>query len=134
MDYELHRDIYSLPQAELSMGHEALGLWLSEEVGTDQGLISTLLEKIEALQIQTCWEHHLPGREFMLTLNPDGVEVRAALLDDLADETADELSHYDQESESHCGLDDFRQLLAAWQDFTAGLTNRGTSPITRGNG
>ena len=61
----------------------------------------------------------------MLTMNPDGVEVRAALLDGLADETGDELSHYDQESESHCGLDDFRQLLEAWQDFTAGINYRG---------
>ena len=79
MDYEIHRDIYNRPQAELSMGHEAHGLWLSEEVGTDQGLNGLLLEKIEALQNQTCWAHHLRGREVMLNMHPDAGEVCGAL-------------------------------------------------------
>lgn len=99
------------------MGHEALGLWLTEELGADPVLINTLLDKIEQLQKMECWEHHQSGREFMLIMTPEGVEVRAALLDDLADEAPDELSHYDQESQSCCGLDDFRQLLEAWREF-----------------
>jgi uncharacterized protein YacL (UPF0231 family) len=120
MDYELTRDIYGRPQARLSMGHEALGLWLSEEVGVDQPLILGLMEKVTQLQHHRCVEHKHSGHEFVLTMNQDGIEVRAALLDDSADEASDGLSHYDQESESHCGLDDFRQLLEAWQEFTAG--------------
>ena len=120
MDYELRRDLYGRHQAELSMGHEALGLWLTEEVGTDQRLIRSLLEKVEQLQNRECWEHHQPGREFMLTMTTEGVEVRAALLDDHGEEVAEDLSHYDQESESSCGLDDFCQLLEAWQAFTIG--------------
>jgi uncharacterized protein YacL (UPF0231 family) len=124
MDYELTRDIYGRPQARLSMGHEAFGLWLSEEVGSDQRLISALMEKVEQLQHHSCLEHKQAGHEFILTMTLDGVEVRAALLDVYADEAADGLSHYDQESESHCGLDDFIQLLEAWQEFTAGRSTR----------
>jgi len=50
-------------------------------------------------------------------MNQDSVEVRAALLDDMAGEAPDELNHYDQESQACCGLDDFRQLLLAWAEF-----------------
>jgi uncharacterized protein YacL (UPF0231 family) len=117
MDYELHRDLYGRHQAKFSMGHEALGLWLSEELGSDQQLLNTLLEKIGQLQHHLCWEHHHAGREFTLTMNPEGIEVRATLLDAMDDEAADDLNHYDQESEASCGLDDFRQLLEAWRDY-----------------
>lgn len=123
MDYEFRRDLYGHYQAELSMGHEALGLWLSEELGTDLVLAKNLLNKIEQLQKTEYWEHYQPGREFMLTMNPEGVEVQAALLDDSTDEAPDELNHYDQESQASCGLDDFRQLLTTWCEF---ITNPNT--------
>lgn len=117
MDYEFRRDLHGRYKAELSMGHEALGLWLTEEVATDLVVVGVLLEKIAQLQNRACWEHRHPGREFMLTMTQEGVEVRAALLDDLADEAPEELSHYDEESQASCGLDDFRQLLEAWCEF-----------------
>ena len=117
MDYEFRRNLYGRYQAEFSMGHEALGLWLTEELATDQVLIETLLKKIDQLQRQQCWEYSQPGREFMLNMNQAGIEVRAALLEDMADEAPDELNHYDQESQACCGLDDFRQLLEAWAGF-----------------
>jgi len=118
MDYELRRDIYGRFKAEFSMGHEALGLWLSDELATDQKQLALLLDKIDALEKQQCWEYRLPGREFSLTMTREGVEVRAALLDDLADEAPDELNHYDEESQASCGLVDFRQLLVSWCAFT----------------
>lgn len=117
MDYEFRRNLYGRYQAGFSMGHEVLGLWLTEELATDQTLIDTLLKKIDQLQSQQCWEYRQPGTEFMLNMNQDGIEIRAALLDDMADEAPDELNHYDQESEACCGLDDFRQLLEAWATF-----------------
>ena len=118
MDYEFRCNLYGRFEAVFSMGHEALGLWVSEELGADQVMISTLLNKVDELQNKQCWEHQQTGREFTLTMNPDGIEVRAALLDDVGDEAPDELSHYDQESQASCGLDDFRQLLVSWREFT----------------
>jgi len=117
MDYEFRRNLYGGYQAEFSMGHEALGLWLTEELATDQAMINILLNKIEKLQTQQCWDYQQSGREFMLTMNQEGIEVRAALLDDMADEAPDDLAHYDQESQACCGLDDFRQLLESWAEF-----------------
>jgi len=117
MDYEFRRNLNGRYQAEFSMGHEALGLWLTEEVGTDQAMMARLLTKVGQLQTQQRWEYLQTGREFMLTMNQDGIEVRAALLDDMAGEAPDDLNHYDQESQAHCGLDDFRQLLEAWSEF-----------------
>ena len=117
MDYELDRDLYGRHQAKFSMGHEALGLWLSEELGTDRRRTDTLLEKIGQLQHRACGDFRQAGREFDLTMSPDGIEVRAARLDDMDDEVTEGLSHYDQESEASCGLDDFRQLLEAWRAF-----------------
>ncbi len=82
MDYELRRDIYGRYQAIFSMGHEALGLWLSEELNTNLPLIAQLQQQIEQLRQGEAWEYQHNGREFILTLRQDGVEVRAALLDD----------------------------------------------------
>ena len=124
MDYEFRRNLYGRYQAEFSMGHEALGLWLTEELATDQELIASLLNNIELLQTQQSWQHQQPGREFMLSMNQDGVEVRAALLDDMADQAPDDLNHYDQESHACCGLDDFRQLLESWAEFINTPGNR----------
>ena len=117
MDYEFRRDIYGQYKARFSMGHETLVLWLTEELKTDTLLISTLLNEIEKLQNKQCWEYCHSGHEFTLTMNQDGIEVRATLLDESADEAPEELSHYDQESQAGCGLDDFRHLLEAWKQF-----------------
>lgn len=124
MDYEFRCNLYGRYQAEFSMGHEAFGLWFSEELGADQVLIDSLLNKIEQLKNQQCWEYRHAGREFVLSMNQEGVEVRAALLDDTDDEAPDELNHYDQESQASCGLDDFRLVLAAWQAFVTEPSGR----------
>ena len=76
MDYQLRRDLYDRHHAELSSGLEALAHWLNEELQTDQVMITALLQN------RQCWEHQLPGREFVLHLNQEEVEVRAMLLDD----------------------------------------------------
>lgn len=118
MDYELRRDLCGSYQATFSMGHEAFGVWLTEEIGSNQELIDDLITKIDQLQSLQCMQHHHTGGEFILTMNPEGIEVRAARLDDVEDEAPEELNHYDQESHAGCGLDDFHQLLIAWRDFT----------------
>ena len=117
MDYDFRRDLYGRYQARFSMGHEALGQWLTEELGTDNNQIDSLLDKIEQLQNRQCWQHQLAGKAFTLSMNRDGIEVGANLLDDMTDEAPEELSFYDQESQTCCGLDDFRQLLMAWKSF-----------------
>ena len=117
MDYKFHRDLYGNYQAKFSMGHEALGLWLTEELGVNKELLTTLLKTVDQLQNQQRWEHYQAGNEFMLSMTSEGIEVRAAILDDLRDIAPEELNHYDEESQASCGLEDFRQLLEAWCEF-----------------
>lgn len=127
MDYEFRRDLYGRYLANLSMGHEAFGVWLTEEIGTDSNLIHVLLDKVEQLQNGRCSEHRLSGKTFTLSMNLDAIEIRANLLDDIVDELPEEppedLNFYDQESQASCGVDDFHQLLEAWSTFikTPGL-------------
>ena len=116
MDYEFRCDLYGTYQAQFSMGHEAFGIWLTEELAADVKQLTHLLERIDELQTQQCREHQHTGRGFVLTMMQSGVEVRAKGLDEESG-SPDELHYYDQESEACCGLDDFRQLLEAWQHF-----------------
>ena len=118
MDYQLRRDLYGQHHAELSIGVEAFGHWLNDELQSNHPLMTTLLQQIEQLQQKQTWEYQHSGREFSLTLTQEEVTVRAMLLEDEEDIAPDELEHYDQESQASCGLDDFRQLLEAWQAFT----------------
>ncbi|MDH5216361.1 MAG: YacL family protein [Gammaproteobacteria bacterium] len=118
MDYEFRRDLYGRYQARFSMGHEALGLWLTEELAANQELTDSLLDKIEHLKNSQCREYHQNGKEFTLHMSREGIEIHSLLLDNTFDEAPEELSFYDQESYASCGLDDFQQLLLAWQTFT----------------
>lgn len=117
MDYEFRHDLYGRYQARFSMGHEALGLWLTEELAANHELTDSLLDKIEHLKNNQCREYHQNGKEFTLHMSREGVEIHSMLLDNTFDEAPEELSFYDQESYASCGLDDFRQLLLAWQTF-----------------
>lgn len=118
MDYQFYRNDYGQYIATLSSGQEALAHWINEELQVNRQQIITLLKQITQLQQQQCWEYQHIGQEFTLIMNQHEVEVRAMRLDDPAGAALDELSHYDQESQALCGLEDFRQLLEAWQTYT----------------
>ncbi|WP_461535412.1 YacL family protein [Spongorhabdus nitratireducens] len=117
MEYQFRRDLFGRADATFSMGHEAIGSWLLEEVGTRQSKISELLNVIANLKEGQGWESIHEGEQFNLTLTRDSAEVRADLLDTdmLPDDS--ELDYYDDESCSHCGLDDFQEMLIAWRQF-----------------
>jgi len=117
MDYQFRHDLYGRCHAVLSSGLEAFAHWLNDELQDNSKLSKLLLQQIEQLQQRQQWEFQHPGREFTLRMNQQEVEVRAMLLDDEHDLAPEELNHYDQESCAECGLDDFRQLLEAWQHF-----------------
>ena len=124
MDYHFQRNYSGRPEAQFSMNHEALGIWLTEELGSDWHQLELLLQVIDGLEKGLRWEYFDDGNEYCLHLTRDRAEVRAALLDSEMEpstyEQHDEISgleYYDNESISHCGLDDFKTLLLGWQDF-----------------
>lgn len=121
MDYDFTHDIYGAFRAEFSMGHEALGYWVSYELRSRQTVITELLSVIAELQQRQRVDYLMEGAEYNLRLNRDEAVVRAHALDSAFDEEApqDNLEFYDQESTASCGLDDFIEILKGWQDFTA---------------
>lgn len=121
LDHNFTLDIYGAYCAEFSMGHEALGYWMSHELGGKQSVITELLSIIEQLQHSRFMDYELEGSEYNLILSREEAIIRAHALDSNFDdgEPEEELDFYDQESFARCGLDDFKDILLQWQSFTA---------------
>lgn len=119
MDHEFVRDIEGRFIARLSMGHEAFGSWLTDELGTDVEKCNELLSVIK--QIPALDDgYELSGEVFRLYLDQEAATVSALELQfETSSEQSQELglSYYDDELFAACGLDDFEQLLTAWRDF-----------------
>ncbi|MRI32771.1 hypothetical protein EOPP23_07215 [Endozoicomonas sp. OPT23] len=120
MEYRFQRDYLGNPVAKLSSEHEALGRWLNDEVATNTGLIERLLAIISDLEARNKLEFQLEGHDFNITLTRDSAEASARLLEtEMMDDFGEDMDYYDSESSGQCGLDDFKHLLLAWQDYIA---------------
>ena len=121
MDYDFTHDIYGAFKADFSMGHEALGYWVTYELRSRQNVITELLRVINELQQRQRLDYLMEGSEYNLILNQDEAIVRAHALDSAFDDNTpdDNLELYDQESTASCGLDDFIEIIEGWQKFTA---------------
>ncbi len=120
MDYDFTTDEYNNPVAEFSLGHEAIGCWLTDELGIDQQAIAELLQVIQRLEQRSILQHQVVGREFQLRMSHDHVEVIALALDidiDIDETLPENTNLYDQESYAECGMDDFKQAILEWQQF-----------------
>ncbi|MFT5690890.1 MAG: hypothetical protein ACI92E_000213 [Oceanicoccus sp.] len=124
MDYEFTLDEYDRPIAEFSMGFEALGRWLTEELGSEQHNIDDLLDIVIQLEQKRITSRQLFGEDSKLVIDQDQVEVMALALEIERDEESDNVQTlpentrlYDDESYAHCGLQDFKQALLSWQEF-----------------
>ncbi len=120
MDYDFSYDEYKRPIARFSLGHEAIGRWFTEELGSDQQAIAGLLDTVRQGEQQQPNRRHVMGAEFQLRIEKHEVEVVALALEIDADEPIPEdTSLYDAESYAECGLQDFKQALLGWQLFIA---------------
>lgn len=120
MDYRFFYNERQIPTARLSMDHEALGLWLSDELGSDKEQLHHILQVISQLENGERREFEWQGRDFLLYLTRDDAEVTAlTLLQEYSREEleGEDLDFYDSESRAACGLEDFKDLLLEWQEF-----------------
>ena len=118
LDYEFSYDLTGAYCAEFTMGHEALGYWLTHELGCNQALATSVVNAITQLQAKQRWDYQFEGSEYNLLLSRDDVTVRAHALDASLDEELEtDLDFYDDESTASCGLDDFLEILQAWLLF-----------------
>nr|WP_152795050.1 MULTISPECIES: YacL family protein [unclassified Salinivibrio] len=120
VDYEFSRNSFDDSyRIVFSMGHEAIGRWLLDELGTELTQVTSCLHTLQQLESEQQWR----GHTFTLTANRDEVVVVAnAMLQPASDEaqtTLNEqaLTFYDEESYAACGYQDFVVMLDAYQDF-----------------
>ncbi|MBV7297886.1 YacL family protein [Enterovibrio paralichthyis] len=119
MDYEFRRNTLDDSfHAELSMGHEALGRWLVDELGTDHAAIDEVVENLNLVMAQG-GEWTRAGKVFHLQLTQDEALIQANVLLEGDDEEMPDvdLHTYEEESVSLCGPEDLLLVLEAWQDF-----------------
>jgi len=90
MDYEFRRDPFGGYRARFSMGHEAIGQWLIDEVGKDEEKLDELFSIIDQLSNRTRTEYQLHGGDYSLLLTPEEAEVKANVLNIELDEDLDD--------------------------------------------
>ena len=117
MDYEFRRDPFGGYRARFSMGHEAIGQWLIDEVGKDEEKLDQLFSIIDELSSRTRVEYQLAGGDYSLLLTHEEAEVKANVLNIALGEDLDDLAYYDDEQLAMCGLEDFAQVLGSWRAF-----------------
>ncbi|KEY60720.1 protein YacL [Serratia sp. DD3] len=116
MDYEFLRDVTGQVVVKFSMGHEAIGHWINEELKGDLNI----LDQIEAAAAELKgserqWQ--LAGHEYTLLLDSEEVMIRANQLEFESDEMEEGMNYYDEESLSFCGVEDFLAALQAYRNF-----------------
>ena len=119
MEYRFRKDtLNDSYRVDFSMGHEAFGNWLVVEIGANKALVRQVIGRIGAIKGKNNTEELIEGRDFSLILTPDDAIIRANSLSiDSALPEGEDLNHYDQESISECGLEDFESMLESWLDF-----------------
>ncbi|WP_086981598.1 YacL family protein [Vibrio aphrogenes] len=118
MDFEFKKNtLDGSYRVEFSSGHEAIGHWLIEEIGADLGKLEYVLQQIGA-QKNINKEWRLLGQEWSLFIEQNEVHISSNHLLTIDDEElSDDLSAYDEESQSWCGIEDFEQVLHSWCAF-----------------
>ncbi|MGR5064881.1 YacL family protein [Photobacterium sp. DNB22_13_2] len=118
MDYEFKKNtLDGSYHAVFSMGHEALGRWLIEEVGKDFAKMESVMSQLGALKNST-QEWRIIGDELTLTLQDNEAIVQANYMFSEDDtELEDNMDFYDEEAVAVCGFEDFALVLTAWREF-----------------
>lgn len=117
MEYEFSQD-FTGPEARFSMGHEAFGYWLTQEIGTRKDKLAEVLNALNKLTQGSAWDAEITGFEYDLLLSRDDATVRAHALSAIDDvELEEDMDFYDSESSARCGLEDFAELVHKWAEF-----------------
>ncbi len=121
MEYDFLRNtITGTAFARFSMDHEALGFWLSEELGDNAEKHVEICQHIEKIQASQLSDWRLVGKALSIELDREQARIFANNIaeGDSDDVEMDEsMSFYDGESEAFCGLEDFYDVLINWRKF-----------------
>ncbi len=124
MEYEFINDpTTGSAKANFSLEHEVMGPWLEVEVGGDTAKLTALLTAISDVDKGKHQEVLITGHEYSIEISNEDVIIKnnAGMNGSAAElpiELSEEFENFDQNSESSCGLDDFKTLLMSWARFT----------------
>ncbi|GAA4884131.1 YacL family protein [Ferrimonas pelagia] len=121
MEFEFRRELGGSPVALMSMGHEAIGRFLQDEL--QQPATIALVQTAVAQRLAgERTPYRLEGSEQTLLIEADEISVQDHSVHRQAeeDEFDPALAVYDAESEAVCGLEDFDHLLESWLAFIRG--------------
>ena len=129
MDFKFRKNIDGQPTAKFSMEHEAIGRWLTEEIGNNKSKIVQILTLIEQFEQGSIAFKEIIGTEFQLSISHIGVEIKALNLEadymdnfnnnefsGNDDDRSEDAELYDKESYAECCLHDFKIALLSWQE------------------
>ncbi|MFT5788144.1 MAG: hypothetical protein ACI8SJ_000241 [Shewanella sp.] len=120
MEYDFLRNtITGTAFARFSMDHEALGFWLSEELGDNAEKHVEICQQLEKLQTSQLSDWRLIGKALSIEFDCEQVRVFANNIEEGDDdvEMDESMSFYNGESEAFCGLEDFYAVLINWRKF-----------------
>ncbi len=118
MDYEFNQDSYGEITINFSLGHEAIGYWLYEEIKDDLVKIA-LLKSIanEKMKQHSLEYYQFNGRQYHLRLNSDEVIIQLKSFAN-PDISLEQGMHYDDnDKEACCGTTDFMTMLEHYSLF-----------------
>ncbi|MBD1575288.1 MULTISPECIES: YacL family protein [Vibrio] len=123
MDFEFKKNtLDGSYRVVFSSGHEAIGHWLIEEIGTDVDKLDAIVQQLGA-QKNINQEWRQLGKDWTLSIEQNEIHISANHLlnmdSDEEEEFDDSLSAYDEESVSWCGIEDFEQVLQSWRAFVS---------------
>ncbi|WP_087016554.1 YacL family protein [Thaumasiovibrio subtropicus] len=122
MEYEFKKNtLDGSYNASFSMGHEVLGRWLTDELGTQAPVITAMSEALQSVGVTEQEWRHL-GKHYTVIMQSGEVTVVANML--LQGETEldelhqqQDLGFYDDEQIALCGLEDLLRMLDDWCAF-----------------
>lgn len=123
MDYQFKRDIYGNPIATLSMEHEIIGRWLTDELSGNASKVQRLLTVIEQIENGQRVSFSQQGTDFELNLGPSEVEFEAIERDYDCDQEQMNASYLEANelntdmASCSCGLVDFKQVVLSWWEY-----------------
>ncbi|NVK54276.1 MAG: YacL family protein [Alteromonadaceae bacterium] len=114
MDFEFMTDVTGQPLAKCDIESEALGDWLSHDIGTNKNAINSLLQSIEQLHNNQRTDVDIIGKIYHLSIADDEVEL---FLNNNQTNHSEFEDDYDDGPIAGCGLVEFNHLLESWLEF-----------------
>ncbi|MDN3653592.1 YacL family protein [Thalassotalea ponticola] len=120
MDYQFTLDfITASPRAEFSLEHQIIGPWLESEIGNDSNKLADVFQFITEHEMDTA-KQLLTGKEFSLAIEDGEITIFANATDSdatLPEQLLADVDDFDMAQIASCGIEDFVEMLHAWQAF-----------------